>query len=140
MGARQRPGPYGRKGHRMRRRLTLISVLVIAASTIAAPTAADEHDLEFPEHGHMLVQRVEEGIVTVDGVDLFAVTGFRRCVDLAGGRALHLGAHHERVHFGTANAQLQDKAGHAVVPTAPLTPWADCAALEAALPILFGPA
>jgi hypothetical protein len=35
---------------------------------------------------------------------------------------------------------LGAKADHAVVPTAPFSPWADCAALEAALPIIIAPA
>jgi hypothetical protein len=125
----------------MKRRLTLIAVVAVLASMLALPTAAEEHDdFQFPEHGHMLVQRPVIGIVTVDGVDFEAAIGFRKCVDLAGGRALHLGAHHERVHFGQAGRALEERAGHAVVPTAPLTPWDDCAALEEALPILFGPA
>jgi hypothetical protein len=124
----------------MKRRLTLIAVVAVLASMAALPSVAEDHDFEFPEHGHMLVQRPEIGIVTVDDVDFEAVLGFRKCVDMAGGRALHLGAHHDRVHFGTAGQMLDQKAGHAVVPTAPLTPWDDCAALEAALPILFGPA
>lgn len=109
--------------------------MVWAAMTLSA--GADEH---IPEHGHMLVQRVEFDVVTIGDVDYLAAVGARRCVELAGGQALDLGAHHERVHFGTAGEMLGTKAGHRVVPTAPFSPWADCAALEAALPIIVGPA
>jgi hypothetical protein len=111
------------------------AVMVTGSMTLTA--TADEH---IPEHGHMLVQRPEIGIVTIEGVDYVAAVGARRCVDLAANRALHLGAHHDRVHFGTAGQMLDQKAGHAVVPTAPFSPWKDCAALRAALPIIFGPA
>jgi hypothetical protein len=110
---------------------------VMVTGSLALTATADEH---IPEHGHMLVQRPEIGIVTVEGVAYVAAVGFRGCVDLAANRALHLGAHHDRVHFGTAGEMLDTKAGHAVVPTTPFGPWDDCAALRAALPIIFGPA
>lgn len=115
----------------------LFAAAIMVLGMMSLSAVADEH---IPEHGHMLVQRPEIGIVTIDGVDFVAAIGFRKCVDLAAGQALHLGAHHERVHFGTAGAMLEAKADHVVVPTAPFSPYADCAALEAALPILFGPA
>jgi hypothetical protein len=78
--------------------------------------------------------------VTVDGVAWYAGNGFRRCVDLAGVRAVPLHAHRTNIHTGRAGCALSGRAGHAVVPTAPLTPWANGAALHAALPILFEPA
>ncbi len=74
------------------------------------------------------------GIEIEDG----ALVGFRKCVDVANNRAVPLNAHHDGIHTGTAGAALQG-AGHAVVPGAPLTPWADCAEFEAALPIPLGP-
>ena len=122
---------------RMRRMTALLAAIIMALAMMTLSAGADEH---IPEHGHMLVQRPEIGIVTIDDVDFIAAVGARKCVDLAAGQALHLGAHHERVHFGTAGQMLDTKAGHAVVPTAPFSPWDDCAALEAALPIIFGPA
>jgi hypothetical protein len=122
---------------RTRRTVAVLAAAMMILGIVTLAAGADEH---IPEHGHMLVQRPEIGIVTVDGTDYIAAVGFRKCVDLAAGRALHLGAHHERVHFGTAGAMLEAKADHAVVPTAPFSPWADCSALQAALPIIFEPA
>jgi hypothetical protein len=122
---------------RVRRMTALFAAIIMVLTMMTLSAGADEH---IPEHGHMLVQRPEIGIVTIDDVDFIAAVGSRRCVDLAAGKALHLGAHHQRVHFGTAGEMLDSKAGHAVVPTAPFSPYDDCAALEAALPIVFGPA
>jgi hypothetical protein len=74
-----------------------------------------------PDHGHILLIGVTED-------------GFRKCVDLAGGKSVPLVAHHERVHATAIgedgrgiNVKGIRQAGHAVVPTAPITPWADCA-------------
>ena len=122
---------------RVRRMAALLAAIIMVLAMMTLSAGADEH---IPEHGHMLVQRPEIGIVTIDDVDYIAAVGFRGCVELAAGQALHLGAHHQRVHFGTAGAMLDMKAGHAVVPTAPFSPYDDCAALEAALPIVFEPA
>jgi hypothetical protein len=68
--------------------------------------------LEFDEHGEPV--------------------GFRRCVDLAAGLALPLHAHHDTIHLGRAGEMLRSKAGNFVVPTAPLTPFNNCADLVAA--------
>jgi hypothetical protein len=122
---------------RIRRTAALLAAITMALAMTTLAAGADEH---IPEHGHMLVQRPEFGVVTIDGIDYLAAVGARRCVDLAAGQALHLGAHHDRVHFGTAGAMLGEKAAHAVVPTAPFSPWENCSALEAALPIIIGPA
>jgi hypothetical protein len=127
----------GQHLRRVRRITALLAAIIMALAMMTLSAGADDH---FPEHGHMLVQRPEIGVVTIEDVDYIAAVGFRRCVDLAAGQALHNGAHHDRVHFGTAGEMLDTKAGHAVVPTAPLSPYDDCAALEAALPIIFGPA
>jgi hypothetical protein len=51
---------------------------------------------------------------------------FRRCVDLAGGKALPKPNHHTKVHTGRPGQVLYENAGHAVVPTSPLTPFANC--------------
>lgn len=112
-------------------------ILVLMGLVVGvAPAVAQEED---PDHAHMLVQRPEIGVVDVDGELWIAAVGFRKCVDLAANRPIPLNAHHAHVHTGKAGEMLETKAGHAVVPTAPLTPWANCAALEAALPILFEP-
>jgi hypothetical protein len=86
-----------------------------------------------PPHGHMLV--LHPDIQVVEGVP--TLVGFHRCVDVANNRALPNHAHHEHLHTGAAGAALF-AAGHAVVPTSPLTSWANCAAFEAALPIQVG--
>ena len=83
-----------------------------------------------PPHAHMLVQDFE--VALIDGKP--HVVGWRKCVDLAANRAVPLNAHHAGVHTGAASEALS-QAGHAVVPTSPLSPWSDCAALTAALPI-----
>jgi hypothetical protein len=57
--------------------------------------------------------------------------GFRKCVDLAAGRKLPLNAHHAHLHTGRAGEALFEKAGHVVVPGAPLTPWSNCQELVA---------
>jgi hypothetical protein len=121
----------------VRRMAALLAAIIMVLAMMTVSAGADEH---IPEHGHMSVQHPEFGIVTIDNVDYIAAVGTRRCVDLAAGQALDLGAHHDRVHFGTAGAMLGAKADHAVVPTAPFSPWENCAALEAALPIIIGPA
>jgi hypothetical protein len=99
--------------------LALAAVLLLVLQ--AFPAATQE---ELPRHKHMLVLGLE-----LD--DEGEPVGFRRCVDLAAGRALPLNAHHAHVHTGKAGAALFEKAGHAVVPGAPLTPWNDCAELIA---------
>ncbi len=80
---------------------------------------------ELPEHPHMLVQGIE-----FDGEG--NPVAYRKCVDLAANRALPLNAHHDHAHTGAAGAALRERAGHMVVPGAPLTPWANCSELIAA--------
>jgi hypothetical protein len=119
----------------MRRIITIAVAALLAVSLFAAPSIGAGHE-ETPPHAHMLVQRPEFGVVMVDGEPWFGVTGIRRCVDLAAGRHLPLRAHHDTIHTGTAGLMLFEKAGHAVVPT---FEYANCAELEAALPIAFFP-
>lgn len=119
----------------MRRIITILAAALLAVSMFAAPSIGAEHE-EAPLHGHMLVQRPEFGVVLVDGEPWFGVTGIRKCVDLAAGRHLPLRAHHDTIHTGTAGMMLAERAGHAVVPT---FEYANCAELEAALPIAFFP-
>jgi hypothetical protein len=76
-----------------------------------------------PPHGHVLLLGLQ-----FDGEG--EVIGFRTCVDLANGRALRINAHHDHLHTGRAGAAVA-RAGHAVVPNSPLTPWNDCAELKA---------
>lgn len=124
----------------MKRIIAIGAVAALAAVTFAGTASAAGH--EPPPHGHMLVQRPVIEVIQPDDDDpqlYVAVTSFRKCVDLAAGRSVPLNAHHAGIHTGSAGEALFDRAGHAVVPTAPLTPWANCAAFEAALPILLEP-
>ncbi len=114
----------------IRRTMTLVAAALLALSVLALPAAADD---DTPLHGHMLIQRPTLEMLTTaeDGVpwDGLYVTAIRRCIDLP---VTPLQGHHENVHEGPGGAGLQN-AGHAVAPVAPLTPYADCAAFEAAL-------
>ena len=118
------------------RRSTVILALTLALtmSLLAGPAVADGHGGDNdgpPPHPHMLLIHYEFG--EVDGE--MSLTGFRRCVDLAANREVPLNAHHDGIHTGAAGGALFSNAGHWTVPGAPLTPFADCAAVEAALPI-----
>lgn len=93
---------------------------------------------QYPEHPHMLVLHPEYDVIEFLGEPWIAAVGFHRCVDLAANQSLGLNAHHDSVHTGTAGEALFS-AGHAVAPGAPLTPFANCAELEAALPIPLEP-
>lgn len=116
----------------MRRGLTLALAALLAMGLLAGAALAAGHNGDGPPpHPHMLLQQVE---IDPDMFDHGALTGFRRCVDLAANRPVPNHAHHNHIHTGRAGMALAN-AGHAVVPGAPLTPWADCAALADDLPI-----
>ncbi|MCE0487436.1 hypothetical protein [Ornithinimicrobium sediminis] len=107
----------------MRRTAALVGAVALMAVGLAGPAQADGHPPgPPPQHGHMLVL----GVVW-DGDE---PVGFRKCVDLAGGNKLGNNAHHQHAHTGKAGEALY-RAGHLVVPTAPLTPFGGCADLEA---------
>ena len=105
-------------------------ILLAAATTslaLLAPAAGAQGP---PPHAHVLLQQaaVDESLVEIEGEPFIRIeVEFRRCVDLAGGRPVPLHAHHQGVHTGDAGDALRDKAGHLVVPMAPLTPWRNCA-------------
>jgi len=90
----------------------VLAALVVAGLAMAGP----------PQHGHVLVLGLQ---YDVDGNP-----SIHRCVELANGRALRNNAHHDHLHTGRAGDAL-DQAGHAIVPTSPLTHWSDCAELKA---------
>ena len=120
----------------MTRALTLALAGLLAIGLLAGAALAAGHDGNGPPpHPHMLLQQVE---IDPGMFDHGALVGFRKCVDLAANRPVPNHAHHANIHTGTAAVALTN-AGHAVVPGAPLTPWADCAALAAALPIGLPP-
>lgn len=106
---------------------TIQRACAIAATSAAAlalggvTASADGGEHQTPDHGHILLLGVAEG------------GDYRKCVDLAGGRSVPLVAHHGRVHAPEIgedgrgiNVRGIRQAGHAVVPTAPLTPYAGC--------------
>ena len=107
----------------MKRLIAVLATLMAVGGAALLGTGLAQDQL--PEHPHLLVLAVE-----FDGEEPI---GFRRCVELAAGRALPLNAHHDHAHFGTAGAALSARAGHFVVPAAPFpgVPWSNCAELEA---------
>ena len=115
----------------MKRAIVLLLALGMLVGGLVGTGVADD------EHPHMLIQRPVVGpIVEGDEVTGFELIGYRKCVDLAAGRPVPLHAHHANIHIGSGGGSAGlANAGHAVVPGAPLTPWADCAAFAAALPI-----
>jgi hypothetical protein len=120
----------------MRKIVTIAAATLLALSLMAAPGMAHEQTADTPPHGHLFVHRpVIEFIVDgPQGTGVYA-TGFRKCIDLP---VVPLTAHHAGIHTGAAGEALGERAGHVVVPTAPLTPWANCAELKAALPLRVG--
>jgi hypothetical protein len=115
-----------------------ILVLLVAMALLGV-VFAQEHGPP-PAHPHMLVQAPQLGVIYIEDVPFEAVVGWRKCVDLAGGRTVPLQAHHDGVHTGRAGAALFENANIWAIPGAPITPWANCAALRSALPIPLGPA
>lgn len=108
----------------MRNRAAVVAMaglVSLASLGFSAPAQADGP----PLHGHMLVL----GVKYVGGEPV----GFRKCVEMAGGREVGLNAHHENSHTGRAGEAL-GAAGNAVVPTAPLSPIEDCAHLKELFP------
>lgn len=90
---------------------------------------AEDHGGGPPVHGHFLLLGLEGAVFDENG-RLSDFDDFRKCVDLAGGRALRNNAHHNNIHTGNGGAALL-RAGHVVIPTGPLTPLS-CAALNEA--------
>lgn len=107
------------------RKTTAVVVTAGLVSLGSLAFAAPVHSDGPPLHGHMLVL----GVKYVEGDPV----GFRKCIDLAAGKRLPNKAHHEHAHTGQAGVALGE-AGHAVVPTAPLSPIRDCAHLKELFP------
>jgi hypothetical protein len=114
----------------MKRSRSLALVVVVVLGLFAAPVSAHEEEPSLPEHGHMLLQRPDFVLVGVDDEYATIQLTFRRCVDLAGGRALPLHAHHDTVHTGRAGQALWEMTPNGVIP-AGISPWANCADLIA---------
>jgi hypothetical protein len=109
------------------RKVLLVAALGLLMVGMMGATALAE---EPPPHPHMLLLHLELDVI--DGT--LHLVGFHRCVDLAANRPVPLNAHHAHIHTGKAGEALFN-AGHVVAPGAPLTPWANCAELEADLPL-----
>ena len=101
------------------KRLVAVMGMVALLMGFGLALAMDHGDGPPPEHGHIKLLGLQFN-------DAGEVVGFRKCVDLANGRALRNNAHHDNLHTGRA-AQAMARAGHVVVPNHPLTPWNDCA-------------
>ena len=115
------------------------TLVLVAAMALLGIVLAHEYG-HTPDHPHMLVQRPQIDVVFIGETPFVAVVGWRTCVDLAAGRNVPLNAHHDGIHTGRAGQALFENANIWIIPGAPLTDWANCAALTAALPIPLGPA
>lgn len=102
----------------MRRLLLLAVVVGMLGAMLAGPALSDGP----PPHGHLMVTGLE-----VD--DEGEPVGWKKCRELANGQPVPLNAHHAHLHTGRAG-EAQWEAGNAVIPLAPLTPWANCAELH----------
>jgi hypothetical protein len=101
------------------------AIAVATATTLALnglTVSADSGEHAVPDHGHIL-------LLGFNSEDF----SYRKCVDLAGGRSVPLVAHHDQVHAPEIgqdgrgiNVRGIRQAGHAVVPTAPITPFLGC--------------
>jgi hypothetical protein len=96
------------------------SAATLALSGVTASADGGEHTT--PDHGHILLIGFDP-----------ATFSFRKCVDLAGGKSVPLVAHHERVHAPQIgpddrgiNVRGIRQAGHAVIPTTPLSGIPGC--------------
>lgn len=87
----------------------LAAVAAGAALVVTVPAFAEGHPPP-PEHNHMLLIGVNEAELT-----------YRKCVDLAAGKALRLNAHHDHLHTGQAGQALRG-AGHFVLPSERILP------------------
>ncbi|HVL97697.1 MAG TPA: hypothetical protein VM324_00175 [Egibacteraceae bacterium] len=100
-------------------------VLAVVAGMLGAMLVGPALSNEVPPHAHLHViglQLDESGEWP---------TGWRKCHELANGRAVPLHAHHANLHTGRAG-EAQWQAGNVVVPVLPPhTPWNNCAELEA---------
>jgi hypothetical protein len=87
----------------------LAALVAGSALMLTAPAFAQGHPQPF-KHGHIM-------LIGADPVEMT----YRKCVDLAGGNALRLNAHHAHIHTGRAGQALE-KAGNFVIPTEDILP------------------
>jgi hypothetical protein len=120
----------------MRRSIALILATLLALSALVAPAAADEHPPGSPfDHPHTHALLVGADVTWVaepePGQPPYIINDYRRCVDLAGGKALRTNVHHEKIHVGRAGQALAG-AGHLVIPIGILGYTGGCAQLDTA--------
>lgn len=97
-----------------------VALMMVGAAGPAQAAPDDGGTGAPPLHGHMLVL----GVQWENGEPV----GYQKCIDVAGGNALGLNAHHEHAHTGRAGMALFE-AGHLFVPAYPISPFENCAAL-----------
>lgn len=117
--------------------IAVLLASVLGAATLAATSAAAEDQPARASHAHILVLDVE----VVPGSFPPQPASVRACIDLAANKPIPITAHHVHLHLGFAGAQLFERSGNIVIPTAPYSdpqfgpvPWDDCAGFLA----LFG--
>lgn len=114
----------------MRRLVTLVVSLAMAVALFGATAFAGGNPKEWPpgfEHGHAMLIGVEVEF-TSEGL----VAHYKKCVEF---KALPVMAHHHSIHTGNAGEALFEKAGNAVLPLAPLTPFESCDDIPNPLPV-----
>lgn len=118
----------------MKRNALFLATILVVFGVFAGTALAAKNDWPagLPAHGHALLLTPEVIDEFEDGGVTFWVVAYDRCVELAAGAPLRGTGHHDSVHTGAAGGSpfapgaLWFKAGHAVVPLQPLTPWAGC--------------
>ena len=101
----------------MKRLVALLATLMVIGGFALVSAGWAQEELP-EEHPHVLVLGLE-----FDGEG--NPIGFRKCIELAAGKALRPNAHHAHMHMGTAGEALFFKAGHGVAP------YPNCAVLIA---------
>lgn len=102
----------------MRKTTMILTAMLLAFAMMAVPAAASPLD---DPHPHVLLLRAD--VSPSPGMPPYIVTGYDKCVDLAGGEALKHNRFHTNVHFGRSGQALRG-AGHIVVP------FANCATVN----------
>lgn len=106
----------------MRKIFVLMAAMALTLGMVGV-ASAEEHGQPWPEHGHIMLLHAEWTGVGSQGT--LEITSYKKCVDLAGGNKNDR-AHHTTIHTGRAGQALAG-AGHLVLPTTGITPFANCA-------------
>lgn len=99
----------------MRTTTTTLAAMLLALGMMAGPATASPLD---DPHPHVLLLGADVlEVAPSPGMPPYIVTGYDKCVDLAGGQTLRHNRFHTNVHFGRSGQALRG-AGHIVVPFA----------------------